>query len=196
MDAARSYVALVHHPVYDRNHRVVSTALTNLDLHDIARSTRTYGLAGYFIVHPVEAQRELAARIAGHWTGPGGAERNDFRRMAVERVSVVPSVEEAISAVTARENRRPVVVSTAARPAPAVVSYEALPGQVAGAPVLLLFGTGWGLTDEILATCDLRLAPIQAQSDYNHLSVRSACAIVLDRLWGDRQNFAPSKEMP
>ena len=186
MNPARSYVALVHHPVYDRNHRVVSTALTNLDLHDIARSTRTYNLAGYFIVHPVEAQRELATRIAGHWTGPGGAERNDFRRMAVERVSVVPSVEDAISAVSALEKTRPIVVSTAARPAPNVVAFTDLAAKVADAPVLLLFGTGWGLTDEILATCDLRLAPIQAQSDYNHLSVRSACAIVLDRLWGDR----------
>ena len=58
-------VALVHHPVYDKHHKVVSTALTNLDLHDIARSSRTYGVESYFIVHPVAAQRELAARIAG-----------------------------------------------------------------------------------------------------------------------------------
>ena len=76
-------VALVHHPVYDKHKRVVATALTNLDLHDIARSSRTYGVETFFIVHPVAAQRELAARIAGHWTGEAGAEKNDFRRQAI-----------------------------------------------------------------------------------------------------------------
>jgi len=48
--------------------------------------------------------------------------------------------------------------------------------------------SGWGLTDELLAGCDLRLPPIRGGSDYNHLSVRSACAIMLDRLYGDRED--------
>ena len=69
---SRLSVALVHHPVYDKHKKVVATALTNLDLHDIARSSRTYGLETYFIVHPVAAQRELAERIARHWTGEEG----------------------------------------------------------------------------------------------------------------------------
>ena len=51
--AKRSYVALVHHPVYDKQHQVVSTAVTNLDIHDIARSCCTYGVAGYYVVYPV-----------------------------------------------------------------------------------------------------------------------------------------------
>ena len=58
--AQQTYLALVHYPVYDRHRRVVATAITNLDIHDIARSSRTYQLAGYFLVHPVTAQRELA----------------------------------------------------------------------------------------------------------------------------------------
>jgi hypothetical protein len=51
-----------------------------------------------------------------------------------------------------------------------------------------VLGTGWGLTDELMAGCDRRLAPIRCGTDYNHLSVRSACAIMLDRLYGDREN--------
>jgi hypothetical protein len=190
--AADSWVALVHHPVYDKHRRVVSTALTNLDLHDLARSTRTFGLAGYFIVHPVAAQRELAERIAGHWRTEG-AQQNDFRRQAIERLHVVASLDEARAHVTARAGRPPLVVATAAREAPNTVGYGQLRDGCDG-PILLLFGTGWGLTDELLAGCDRRLAPIRGPGDdaYNHLSVRSACAIVLDRLYGDRENYPTS----
>ncbi len=35
------YVALLHHPVLDKNGLVVTTALTTMDIHDIARSART-----------------------------------------------------------------------------------------------------------------------------------------------------------
>jgi hypothetical protein len=51
-------------------------------------------------------------------------------------------------------------------------------------PTLLLLGTGWGLTEEILAQSDHVLEPIMGRTDYNHLSVRSAAAIVFDRLLG------------
>jgi hypothetical protein len=182
MHPESTYVALVHHPVYDRNHEVVATALTNLDLHDIARSVRTYGLGGYFIVHPVAAQRALAERIARHWTSEEGAEKNDFRRMAIERIQVVPSLDDARARLG-----KPLTVATCARPAPEAISYSQLREKAEG-PVLLVFGTGWGLTDELLASCDRRLRPLQPASDYNHLSVRSACAIVLDRLYGDRED--------
>ena len=190
MKAGETWVALVHHPVYDKHRRVVATALTNLDLHDIARSTRTYGLAGYVIVHPVAAQRELATRIAGHWIAEGG-QKNDFRRMAIERVAVVPSLDDARAHVAERAGRPPAVIATAVRPAPGAVGYRAIHGQIPDGPALIVLGTGWGLTDELLASCDQRLAPIQAASDYNHLSVRSACAIILDRLYGDREDYAP-----
>ena len=59
----RLALALVHHPVLDRGGGTVTTAITNLDLHDMARSARTYGVGDLFIVHPIEAQRLLAERI-------------------------------------------------------------------------------------------------------------------------------------
>ncbi len=188
MNPAHCWVALVHHPVYDKHKKIVATALTNLDLHDIARSTRTYGCAGFIIVHPVAAQRELAQRIAAHWLAEG-AEKNDFRRQAIERIQVLASLDDARSYVERVAGRKPLVVATAARKAPGVVGYDELQHE---GPLLLVLGTGWGLTDELMAGCDTRLAPIQATSDYNHLSVRSACAIILDRLYGDHPNYAAS----
>src|SRR5262245_64184069 len=110
MNPADAFVALVHHPVYDKNRKVVSTALTNLDLHDIARAVRTYGLGGFFIVHPVSAQRELAERIAGHWLKEG-AEMNDFRRMAISKVRVVATIEDAVQEIASEGERAPILVS-------------------------------------------------------------------------------------
>ena len=52
-------IALLHHPVYNKLHEVVTTALTNLDLHDIARSSRTFGLDRFYIVTPSLDQRPL-----------------------------------------------------------------------------------------------------------------------------------------
>ena len=69
----RCAIALVHHPVLDAQGAIVTTAVTNLDVHDLARSARTYGCSDYFVVHPIAAQRELVARICDHWIdGPGG----------------------------------------------------------------------------------------------------------------------------
>ena len=52
--------------------------------------------------------------------------------------------------------------------------------------MLLVFGTGWGLAGEVIAGADALLEPVRAReaTGYNHLSVRAACAILLDRLRG------------
>jgi hypothetical protein len=182
-------VALVHHPVYDKHKKIVATALTNLDLHDIARSSRTYDLERFFIVHPVAAQRELAARIAAHWQGDEGAEKNDFRRQAIDLLAVVPTLADAVAAITERHGRPPLVCATAARESGGtMLGFRAFAATARERPALLVLGTGWGLTDELLAGCDARLPPIRGVSGYNHLSVRSACAIILDRLYGDRED--------
>lgn len=202
--AARSYVALVHHPVYDRNRRVVTTAITNLDIHDIARSARTFGLAGYFIVTPVAAQRDLAARILGHWhdTDAEDAPRNEFRREALLAVAVLADVDAARAEIARREGELPLVVVTSARPlrvggeapleAPALVAHAAAMRR----PLLILLGTGWGLADSVLDRVDHSLAPIYGHTTYNHLSVRSAAAILLDRLFGQRSPASPTATDP
>ena len=185
-------VALVHHPVYDKHHKVVATALTNLDLHDIARSSRTYGLERFFIVHPVAAQRELAARIAAPLAGRRGRREERLpppgHRPARRGPDAAPTPSPPSPSATAA---RPVVCATAARDSaggPPGVGFRRLRRHQPRAPALLVLGTGWGLTDELLAGCDVRLPPIRGVGDYNHLSVRSACAIILDRLYGDRED--------
>src|ERR1700761_2728374 len=148
----RLSVALVHHPVYDKHHKVVATALTNLDLHDIARSSRTFGVERFFIVHPVAAQRELAQRIASHWTGAEGAEKNDFRRQAIDLLQVVPDLAAATATMESLHGRRPRVVATAARQgAGTPIGFRELCDLSAREPALMVLGTGWGLTDELLA---------------------------------------------
>lgn len=185
--AARTFAALVHHPVYDRGQHVITTALTNLDLHDLARSARTFGLAGYFIVTPIEAQRDLARRILDGWREEGEA-RNDFRKDALDRVRVVASIEEAAAEATRALGRRPLTVATSARDLDAGDRARSFPALVAesavgGDPLLVLFGTGWGLANEVVDRVDRCLPPIRGAENYNHLSVRSAAAIVLDRLF-------------
>lgn len=186
--AARTVAALVHHPVVDRDGQIITTAVTNLDIHDLARSSRTYGLAAYHVVTPVVAQRHLVERILSHWRSDEGQASNDFRSEALAPVSVVSSVEESIAAVGQRFEAPPVLIATSARPGARRIGYRQLVDApfLDERPLLLLFGTGWGLAEEVLDRVDRVLAPLQGAANYNHLSVRSAAAIILDRLFGDR----------
>lgn len=188
--ADRVAIALVHHPVLDRNKQVVASAVTNLDIHDIARAARTFGLAKYFIVTPVVDQQQLVTRVRDHWLSGWGAQYNPKRRQALELISVVPDLAGAVAAMTAVFGTAPLVVVTGARQQRASLSSAALVQRLRDSdkPCLLVFGTGWGLTEEIFNAADLALAPISGSSDYNHLSVRSAVSIYLDRLFGARDH--------
>lgn len=180
------YVTLVHHPVRDRAGTTITTSVTNLDVHDIGRAARTYGVARYYVVTPIEAQRALVRHILGYWNdGPGG-NRVPERADALSIIEPVHSLEECIARITADEGAAPTVVTTAARSGFATTQYAAARALVAArtAPVLLLFGTGHGLADSVIARADVHLAPVRPRG-YNHLAVRSAVAIILDRLLGD-----------
>jgi hypothetical protein len=175
----------------DKNGAIVTTAVTNLDIHDIARSSRTFGVKGYFLVNPLAEQQEVVKRIIGHWQGPGGRDYNPDRSEAFERVRVVAWYRDALAAIEAEEGVRPEVLMTSARRPEGMrwkswrEAREANPGR----PRLLVFGTGWGMTEEFLREADAVLDPIlpERESGYNHLSVRSAVAIALDRLLGGRE---------
>lgn len=182
-------IALVHYPVYDKNRQVVATAVTNLDLHDIARAARTFGLFRYFVVTPVPEQQALAERILSHWQEGWGASYNPKRRAALELMQVVPTLDAALADLEQSCGRPAKIVATGAQPRPDSVSFSALRHllhDAAEQPVLLLLGTGWGLTDELFARVDYVLEPIRGAGEYNHLSVRAAAAIMLDRLLGER----------
>jgi hypothetical protein len=185
---SRVSIALLHYPVYDRNCRVVASAVTNLDLHDIARSARTFGLFRYYVVTPVAEQRILAERIRGHWQDGWGARYNPKRREALELLRVVPELDAALSDLEENWQRPAKIVVTGAQDRPGSISCTGLRQlfEDTGQPFLLLFGTGWGLTEELFARADFVLEPIKGAGEYNHLSVRSAAAIILDRLLGER----------
>lgn len=184
--AARTWLALVHHPVLNRNQEVVTTAVTNLDIHDIARSSRTFGLAGYLLVTPIERQRLLVERIVSHWRGEYGQGANRNRAEAISLIRVVEDLDAAVAAVTAAHGREPMIAATAARAAEdTMAASDFVAHRLADdRPTLLLFGTGWGLADGALTRAEIRLDPIRGPTDYNHLSVRSAVSIYLDRLFG------------
>ena len=182
------YCALVHHPVVDRTGSEVTTSVTNIDVHDIARSARTYGLAGYFILTPIEAQHPVILKILEHWKEGSGKARTPERAEALSLVRIVASLDAAIAEIEAEQGRRPRLVATSARGGGRRASYQEEAAAIAQEhrPTLLLFGTGHGLSPRILQAVDVFLEPIHGPSDYNHLSVRSAAAITLDRLFGAR----------
>ncbi|WP_022846509.1 RNA methyltransferase [Desulfurobacterium sp. TC5-1] len=182
------YVSLIHYPVYNKEKRVVATSLTTLDIHDIARSSRTYGVKGYYIVQPIENHLWLANKLLSFWQGGHGREYNPKRWEALKLVKAVPYIEDAISDIEKVEGKKPYIVSTSAKRYEHTISFRDLKSKIENedVPFLICFGTGWGLTEEFIESSDFILEPICGPTNYNHLSVRSAASIILDRLLGLR----------
>jgi tRNA (guanine37-N1)-methyltransferase len=184
---ARTHLALVHHPIVDRHDTIVTSAVTNFDIHDLARSSMTYGLANYHIVTPITSQREKVHQIAKHWMGD---EQGEYRAAALRLIRVAESVEEVIAAITTDAGRAPMIVATSAKATSFPTAQRRTSAELVAeatldpAPVLILLGTGWGLADSLIPSVSRVLAPIEGDSNWNHLSVRSAAAIILDRLFG------------
>lgn len=181
-------IALVHYPVYNKTHRVVATSLTNLDIHDIARAARTFGVGPYFIVHSIPEMKEFAREVVEHWTDGAGSEYNITRKEALENIEVVDDLGQVDRALRKRWGVAPRFAVTSAKRFPFTVSYEEMRRRLErdDEPVCLLFGTGYGLIEEIMSEADYALEPIDGPTDWNHLSVRSAASIILDRLRGKR----------
>ncbi len=180
------FLALIHHPVVDRNGRIVTSAITSLDLHDIARSSHTYGVRTAYVVHPIPEQREFAAAVINHWRFDFGRSFDSRRREALETIKIVASLEDAIADAERASGMRPLLAHTSAQTAGGVSCGELRRRMEApgAAPVMLLFGTGFGLAPEVLERADLVLDAIRGPGEYNHLSVRAAVSIILDRLRG------------
>jgi tRNA (guanine37-N1)-methyltransferase len=184
---ARTHLALVHHPVVDRTGAVVTTALTNFDVHDLARSSMTFGLAGYHVITPITSQREKASHIANLWMAD---EKGEHRAAALRLVRASASIEDTIAAITDEHGASPKVVATSARPDSFPSAIRISPQDLLAsatldpAPLLILLGTGWGLADVLIPSVSHILSPIDGPTPWNHLSVRSAGAVLLDRLFG------------
>ena len=182
----RLYAALLHFPVYDKKRHVINTSLTNLDLHDISRAAATYALSGYYLVQPLAGQRELIESLIGHWRDGFGHKYNPDRETALSLARAVPYLEDAVADIKKKDGAAPRLIATGAGLERDLTGYGELRRlmQHEGGSFLLLFGTGWGLTKEVIDGADFRLPPIYGREGYNHLSVRSAASIIIDRLLG------------
>jgi hypothetical protein len=182
------YIGLIHYPVYNRNRQRIASAITTVDIHDIARVARTYDAGKFFVINPLATQQALAERILQHWTGGHGARYNSDRKEAIDLVEVVSTVDEAVHRVAELEGETPLFIATDARQhGPRSISYARARDIIEqGRSVILGFGTAWGLDEAFIDRVDHVLDPILGRTGYNHLSVRTAAAIILDRLAGKR----------
>lgn len=181
------YVSLMHHPVRNKNREVITSAITSVDLHDIARASRTYGVRAFYVVTPLEDQQDFAQRIMSHWVTGYGNSYNPNRGDALELIRICSGLEDVLKDISEREGQGPETVVTSARQGERnSISFSLLKERLKNDnPFLLMFGTAWGLTEEFLDQADYLLEPVKGVTGYNHLSVRSAASIILDRLVGD-----------
>ncbi len=180
------YIALLHYPVYNKNREVTATALFNYDLHDMSRVAKTFGVKKFFIVQPIEKQLELGKKILYHWIDDWGSWYNPRRKEALLNVVLKKSFDDVILDIESERGKKPKTVVTDAKKFKNVITYSKLKKEIKKGEdsFLIIFGTGWGLTQEFIESCDYILKPVLGEGKYNHLSVRSAAAIILDRLCG------------
>lgn len=190
------FLCLLHHPVLDKSGKPGTVSLTNLDIHDMCRVSRSYELGGAIFATPLEDQRELGQRLLDHWISGPGARANPDRASALRLGRMAADLDEALAWVAGETGLAPRVIATSARShwrpkrggklrplaftPPAVVRRWLEQG-----PAVLVLGTGHGLAPEVLARADAVIAPVRGFSAYNHLPVRAAAAILVDRLLGD-----------
>ena len=187
------YAALMHgdillkDPNSPNGKRIGTSSVTSFDLHDISRSSLTYGLKNYFIVTPLKDQQQIVNTLLEFWNMPVGMSYNPHRHQAVNRVRVQNNLDEVIAAITAQEGKAPILIATSAREVPHVKRITYYDQSVVwqhDRPVLFLFGTAKGIAPHVIERCDYLLGPVLGFTDFNHLSVRSAAAVIFDRWLG------------
>lgn len=178
------YLALLHYPVKNKDGRTIASAVTSIDLHDIARVAKTYGVKGFYVITPLADQREFAVKIIDHWVHGAGAKYNPDRKEALSLIRIRESLEQSADEIRRLEDTGVRIVATGAVGAPGQMEFKEFRRLLeSGKDVYLLaLGTAWGLSEEFMQEADCRLAPISGNTGYNHLSVRCAASIILDRL--------------
>lgn len=187
------YIALMHNQILVKHGIEGNTSVASLDIHDIARSSATYGIKNYFIVTALEDQKKILDTFLGFWLSKEGKEYNLNRFDAVRRVCSAPSLDNVVDQIKEKEDKEPLIIATSAKEVAIqdelgetklidYFSQEKVFKQ--NRPVLILLGTGQGLNEHVIKRSDYLLTPIKGMTDYNHLSVRSAAAVILDRWLG------------
>lgn len=183
------YVILMHSQVVVEPGREGNSSVTSLDIHDIARSSCSFGIKRYYIVTPLPEQQYVVSKLLEFWQTDIGLEYNPERHAALALVKLVSTLDEALEDIERREGNKPLMLATSAQPSEGVemITYEDQEKVWQHTkPVALIFGTARGLSKDLIKRCSYLLGPIYGFSSFNHLSVRSAAAIVLDRWLGLR----------
>ncbi len=192
LDLAKKYIpshytVLMHSDVMVKGHGVGVTSITSIDIHDIARSSTTFGVKNFFVVTSLKDQMSIMNEFLGFWHSSKGNTYNDNRFEAISHVIPKFSLDEVVEHIEKIEGKKPILITTGAKnyPHPHKIDYHSQ-GEVwmKNRPVLFIFGTGQGLAPHILDRSDHLLLPLDGMTNFNHLSVRSAAAIILDRWMG------------
>lgn len=179
-------VALLHDGMVDKTGKTVTTSVTLIDVHDISRSCRTYDVDSFFVVHSSQTMRALVRTVKSHWDGDFGSRYNPNRQDALGVLSIASDLDEALLQIERHTGKLPKIIATSARDGNDRIGYGEMRSVIEKSEdsYLVTFGTGWGMGPELMSRADYVLKPIYGPTPYNHLSVRAACAIILDRLRG------------
>lgn len=130
----------------------------------------------------------MAQSIIDHWTTGVGSALNPDRKNALELIRVTSTFEQVVQQIKCDRGEPVVSIATSASASSdTLIGTKAIQHKLeSNASHVIVFGTAWGLSDEIMKQCDYILAPVRGQGDYNHLSVRSAASIYLDRIVNGR----------
>lgn len=186
MQRALIHLALRHDEVLGRRDQRVHANVTQIDVHDFCRLTKTYGLGGFHVVTSMPSQHRITGEILRYWNEGAGRDYNQDRHQALQLLRLHENESQLMASIAVVDEAPPLVIATSAkRDFPEkTLEFEQWPAIIEGSdrPVLLQFGTSWGLSPEQIDRCDWVLAPIEGHDGYNHLSVRCAAAILVDRL--------------
>lgn len=181
------YAVIMYDQVLTKDENVTTTSIKSLDIHDIARACKTYGIEKLFIVTPLKDQKSIAKEFLKFWLETDGRVYNESRYKAVKNVVVVDSFSQVTEFISNQnDSLNPIILTTSAKrnTKKSITFNDQSKIWAHKKPVVIVFGTGSGLNEQMIEKSDYLFVPIDGMSGYNHLSVRSAAAIVFDRWLG------------
>jgi tRNA (guanine37-N1)-methyltransferase len=184
----KHYCAILHNDVMMPDGKTGESSVTSIDIHDIARSSTTYGIEHYFLITRLQAQQKIIDKFLNFWH-ENGELINENRSHALKNVSWLPELDDVIEKIkNENDGIDPVCIATSSRreiPHKNMISFYDQ-GKIwrLNRPILFIFGTAHGISPKIMEKIEFRLCPIEGMKEFNFLSVRSAAAIIFDRWFG------------
>jgi hypothetical protein len=185
MDPKNLHLVLRHDHVLGRGGKIIHASVTQIDLHDFCRLSLTYGLGGFHCVTEMEAQHRICREILDYWRAGPGQSYNPDRVEALQVLHLYRDFGALVEDIEKRSGKPPLLIGTSAKGHEKNLAINEALAIIknSGRTVLIQFGTSWGLSPDQLRRCDGVLPPVEGHDGYNHLSVRCAAAILVDRIF-------------